>query len=220
MQEKITRLPKDTEEVLKLASCIGENFDLKTLSVIYKKSQFDTLDSLIPAIEESLIIPIDENYKLISISEREGVQFESRFEFIHNRIHQACYYLVPEKDKQVIHLQIGRLIIDNTPEEEIEEKIFDIVNHTNIGFELLEKQSELEKLARLNLLAARKAKHSTAYLAAYNYLAIARKLLRDNPWRYLYRLTQAIYVESAEIAYLNSYFEEMEDFVSEVKKNS
>ncbi len=58
MVGKISQLPNDTIEVLKLASCIGNQFDLKTLSLISKDRQSETLALMWPAVEEGLLLPL------------------------------------------------------------------------------------------------------------------------------------------------------------------
>ncbi|WP_245916131.1 hypothetical protein [Merismopedia glauca] len=50
---------------------------------------------------------------------------------------QAAYSLIPQTQKQATHLKIGQRLLANTPTIELEEKIFDIVNHFNYAIELI-----------------------------------------------------------------------------------
>ena len=115
------------------------------------------------------------------------------------------------------HLKIGQLLLKNTPEVDREERIFDIVNHLNVGVELITPEAEREQLARLNLVAGKKAKAATAYSAAVEYFKVGKELLTANSWHNQYELTLALYTEAAEAAYLNGDFERMEELASVVE---
>ncbi|NEQ35452.1 MAG: GAF domain-containing protein [Okeania sp. SIO3I5] len=135
---------------------------------------------------------------------------------MHDRVQQAAYSLIAESEKQATHLKIGRLLLSNTPEQEREEKIFDLVNQLNYGVELIVQPEERQQLARLNLVAGNKSKGATAYSAAVSYLAVGRELLTSNSWQTQYELTLLLYESAAEAAYLNGEFEEMEKFIEVV----
>ena len=65
---------------------------------------------------------------------------------------------------------------------EKEIKILDIVNQLNLGIELVCDPSEMEQIAKLELLAGRIAKKSTAYDTAYKYLRIGISLIDTYGW--------------------------------------
>ncbi|HID99394.1 MAG TPA: serine/threonine-protein kinase PknK, partial [Thiotrichaceae bacterium] len=166
MASKIKQLPTQTLEVVKLASCIGNSFDLKTLSIIYQHSQLDTLDDLWQAIEEGLLEALDERYK-----QRENVEkceANPLFKFQHDRVQQAAYSLISDANKSSLHWQMGHLLLDNTPNRE--NTLFEIVDHLNLGISLAQNQSKQYEIAQLNLRAAQKAKAAMAYEPALNYL--------------------------------------------------
>ena len=125
--------------------------------------------------------------------------------------------MIPEDQKRSTHLKIGQLLLQNTPEAEREERIFDIVNHLNVGGELITQSAEQEQLAQLNLVAGKKAKAATAYSAGFEYLQFGRKLLIANSWGNQYRLTLSLYSEGAEVAYLSGNIEKMQRFVDVVQ---
>lgn len=227
MALRLQKLPVSTQEVLKLAACTGNSFDLKNLAIIYEKSISETAADLWKALQEGLIIPTSEVYKFFQSSDRESSTiFNSEefaqspttnsqlqlanYKFLHDRVQQAAYCLIPEDKKQSTHLKIGQLLLSSTPETEREENIFEIVNQLNIGIGLIKEQTQREELAELNLLAGRKAKVSTAYGAAVEYLTVGRELLAADNWQTQYDLTLALYEDAAEVAHLNGSFEEME----------
>ncbi len=56
MIAKLKKLPESTQQVLRLAACVGNHFDLDTLSVIYEKPVAETFQDLQPALNEGLIM--------------------------------------------------------------------------------------------------------------------------------------------------------------------
>jgi len=204
MASKISLLLTDTIEVLKLASCIGNQFDLETLSVINQQTLSDTFTSLWKALEEGLLLPLDDHYK--QLKKRQPGQVQSHFKFQHDRVQQAAYSLIAEPDKKAIHLQIGRLLLTNTSREKPADNLFKRADHLNIGRELITAPQERVELARLNLEAGKKAKLAMAYEAAIQYLETGIELLTEDSWETLYSLTLSLYVETVEAEYLNTNF--------------
>ncbi len=124
--------------------------------------------------------------------------------------------MIDDEQKQAVHLQIGRLLLKNTPTDALEEKVFEIVEHFNHSIELLNNQVERLKIAELNLMAGQKAKMATAYEAAINYLTMGRECLPQNTWETGYDLTFKLFSEATEVAYLNGDFEQMEQLAQVV----
>ncbi|HBB33709.1 MAG TPA: PAS domain S-box protein [Cyanobacteria bacterium UBA8803] len=215
MAGKIETLSEIAQQVLKLAACIGNQFDLKTLSVVNETSLVRTEKALWESVREGLIIPIGRDYKFIQ-AEIIDETVKVVYKFVHDRVQQAAYFLISEKRKPVIHFKIGQLLLNNTPLQKQDEKIFDIVNQLNFGIELIDDQNQRDKLARLNLIAGKRAKVSTAYQSAFSYLTQGLELLSVDRWERQYDITLALYVEAAETAYLCGNFEEMERLASVV----
>ncbi|MDM8557374.1 ATP-binding sensor histidine kinase [Candidatus Parabeggiatoa sp. HSG14] len=220
MALQLQKLPIHTQNVLKMAACIGNQFNLATLSIVLEKSQADTAADLWKALQEGLIIPVSDVYKFFQATDsNEALEVQTLsvpYRFLHDRVQQAAYSLIPEAQKAITHLQIGQLLKSHTPEEELDENIFDIVNQMNQGIDLISVQTERDELAQLNLQAGRKAKASTAYTAANQYLIVGLKLLSPESWQTHYDLTLALYEASAEVAYLNGDFSRQEQLVETV----
>jgi len=219
MALQLQKLPESTQNVLKLAACIGNQFDLGTLAIVLEKSMAETAASLWKGLQEGLIIPISQTYKFFQSAE-EGAEGSENlsvdYKFLHDRVQQAAYFLIPEEEKKITHWQIGQLLLCNIPETQREEKIFDLVNQLNYGVDLIAAPAERELLAQLNLMAGRKAKAATAYTAAAAYLTVGQKLLAASCWQTQYDLALAIYEAAAEAAYLSTEFEKMEQLVETV----
>jgi len=215
MANKIDKLPSKTSAVLQLAACIGNQFDLSILAIIDEQDKKDVLAALWEVVIAGFIQPLDENYKHLDTAAG-----KSQFKFLHDRVQQAAYSRIDDEQKQAIHLQIGRLLLKNTPADALAEKVFDVVEHFNHSIELLNNQAERLKVARLNLMAGQRAKMATAYGAAVNYLTVGRSCLTNSNWESEYDLTLALYESAADAAYLIGDFSQQEQLVEIVLNNA
>ncbi len=210
---KLQNLPEKTQNILRLAACIGNKFDTKILMLIAKNSQKEIAKNLLSAVNQGFIMPTSNDYRfLIQDLIEINADIKAEYKFVHDRIQQAAYCLIPDSEKAITHLQIGKLLLGNLSPSEKEEKYFDIVNHLNQGIELVNTESDRYKLAELNLIAGKKAKESAAYQAGFNYLQIALKLLPNNCWQNDYELTLELYKIGTELSYLFTDFAQMNKF--------
>lgn len=213
----IQKLPEATQKILQLAACIGNRFNLDVCAIVNEKSPLETAYDLWSALQACLILPLSNDYKipLAFQSEKQGTLLfdESRvgYKFLHDRVQQAAYSMIPENQKKATHLKIGKLLLHQYAESSLEENIFDIVNQLNIGVEFIGQQSEKYELANFNLIAGRKAKAATAYEAASKYLNAGLELLSDSSWQSHYDLMRDIHVETLEAEYLNTNFERAQE---------
>ena len=217
MTLQLQKLPTQTQEMLKLAACIGAQFDLNTLVIVSEKSAVNTATALWKALQEGLVIPTTKIYKFFTQSDSEealNASANPTYRFLHDRVQQAAYSLIPEQQKIATHLKIGQLLQEKFSDIEQEEKLFDLVGHLNRGIELITQPEEREALAQLNLKAGSKARSSTAYSAARIYLQTGMDLLRSDCWQSQYELTLNFYVAASEAAYLNGDFDGMEETVA------
>ncbi len=222
MALQLQKLPLPTQDILKLAACIGNPFDLATLALISEQSLNETAAHLWSALEAGLVSPTHEFYKFY---QHEGVgddeipitaETESTtvtYKFLHDRVQQAAYSLIPLDLKQKTHVHIGRLLLQNTDKDD---NIFEIVNQLNYGIDLINQPAEREQLAQLNLIAGQKAKAATAYVTALNYFQVGLKLITNDSWHCQYDLTLALYNQATEAAYLSGELELMQQFAAVV----
>ncbi|MEG4502179.1 AAA family ATPase [Microcoleus sp. F6_B4] len=221
MAGKIKQLPDNTQKTLNIAACIGNQFDLKILASLCEKSVGQTADVLYTAVAENLVVLLGNMGDLeLEITGKLPGSQSLEYKFVHDRIQQAAYSLIAERDKPIVHRQIGKMLLQNTPKERREEKIFDIVNQLNFGKELIYDRSEKDELAELNLIAGNKAKASAAFQSAFNYLQTGINLLGENSWLVQYNLSLQLHQEAAEIAYLLGDFDRMESLGAVVLKNT
>jgi predicted ATPase/signal transduction histidine kinase len=218
MGQQLQKLPENTQNVLKFAACIGNEFDLHTLAIVAQKTSTEIANDLWIALHEGLIIPRNEVYKFFQQNELGKDNFQlsinsnniAAYKFLHDRVQQAAYLLIPQEQKRFTHQQIGKLLLQSTPKEKLEDNIFEIVNHLNISADEITILQEKVELIHLNRIAGRKAKLATAYEMAAKYLNIALNLLSDDCWQIEYKQTINVYLETIEIEYLNANFERAE----------
>ncbi|MEH2459376.1 ATP-binding sensor histidine kinase [Nostoc sp.] len=213
MAQQLQKLPDITQDILKLAACIGNQFDLATLAIVSEQSQIEAAASLWKALQEGLILPQSEVYKFYVGEGHQPVSQENAeivaYKFLHDRVQQAAYSLIPADEKQPVHLKIGQLLLSNIPESKREERIFEIVSQLNIAAESITQSAERQTLAQFNLMASRKAKSATAYTAACKYAQVGIGLLVQNSWQHQYELTLALHQVATEAAYLSGDLEQM-----------
>ncbi|HRG48360.1 MAG TPA: trifunctional serine/threonine-protein kinase/ATP-binding protein/sensor histidine kinase [Leptospiraceae bacterium] len=213
---RIQKLSPNVKEILTLAACIGNYFDLKTLSILIEKSKTKIATELWEALEGGFILPLDDSYKFIHDME----DTNPRYKFIHDRIQQAAFQLIPTEQKETVHLKFGRLLIKHLTSEEREEKLFDITNHLNLAKNLITDTKEKEELIKFNLQAGKKAKQSAAFIPALEYFKEGIQLLDRGCWTELYSLSIELFTEAADTACVNAEFDTMGDFAKQVLANA
>jgi len=129
----ISKLPGETQKLLRFASMLGNIFDLEKLSILSEKSPEEILRDLSEAIREDFIIPLNDN----------------TFTFSHDRIQQGAYGMIPEKEQNSMHLRAGRLLLAGIPEDKREDNLFGILDHFNKGKELITSREEKAQVADL-----------------------------------------------------------------------
>ncbi|MET0071437.1 MAG: AAA family ATPase [Candidatus Thiodiazotropha sp.] len=204
MAKKIGQLPDETRSALAMAACIGTHFRASILASLSGTPEPELVLRLQPAVTAGLLQAIE-----TAAEPGVGKNLENSisFEFPHDRICQAAYAQQPQKQQRLNHLLIGRLLINLTPEEHIEDWAFEITDQFNQGFEYIDDDKERQRLVTLNLLAGRKAKRAAAYQSAIRYLSMGIGLLPYERWKNPEEPTLELFVEAIEAEYLSANFE-------------
>ncbi|BAY90168.1 MULTISPECIES: trifunctional serine/threonine-protein kinase/ATP-binding protein/sensor histidine kinase [unclassified Tolypothrix] len=196
---------------------------LEPMSIVSQQSPQAVADALWQVLREGLILPQSQVYKFY-LSDEQEVQPHNienvAYRFLHDRVQQAAYCLIPQDQKQATHLAIGQLLHANTPITQLDAYIFEIVNHLNIGIDLITQPEKKLELAQLNLLAGRKAKSAIAYNAAVKYCTQGIDLLPADAWREHYQLTLNLHNERLEAACLNTDFDKLAAWGEEVLQSA
>ncbi|MCX6216974.1 ATP-binding sensor histidine kinase [Spirosoma sp.] len=203
MAAKLNELPGECRELLELAACIGNTFSLRTLSLLKKKNAFDTSVILWPALEEEIIIQTSQAYRLVTGDDDFGVSYR----FQHDRIQQSVYQNIAEDTKKLLHLTIGKLLLETMSDSEKSELVIEVVRHFNESSDLLDEEADRIDLARMNLQAGRRAQSAVAYSSALDYFKKGIDLMPDSLWESYHQLAFDLYAGYAQNAYqTNDYF--------------
>jgi predicted ATPase/signal transduction histidine kinase len=194
MAGKLHRLPRRTQEALGQFACLGNTAELAVLARIWEETEEELHASLSEAAHAGLVVRTDKGYA-----------------FLHDRVHEAAYGLIPESNRAAAHLRIGWLMASRLAPTETGEDIFEIVNQLNRGSALVESPDERERIAELNLVTGKRAKAATAYASALTYLIAGRAVLDEQSWERRYSLVFGLEFERAECEFLTGQFSAAEE---------
>ncbi|XXY52046.1 AAA family ATPase [Sorangium sp. So ce269] len=199
MTGKLRRLSAPTQDALKLAACLGSSFTLDSLAMIASRPAAELREALAEAAREGLLLCRDVAYR-----------------FLHDRVQQAAYALIPAAQLPEVHLCIGRLLLKGRSAGEGEEALFDVVGHLNRGAALIRSPAERSDLAALNLRAGRRARAAAAHESAAALFAAGMALLGEDRWEAQHALAYDLSLERAHAAYVTGHFEEAERLIVEL----
>jgi predicted ATPase/signal transduction histidine kinase/CheY-like chemotaxis protein len=181
MAGQLRRCAPETQRTLSLAACLGNSFDHDTLVAVCERSYAQTTEAIEQGLQEGLILKTPDGCR-----------------FVHDRIQQVAYALIPEKARALTHLSIGRILLARTPADALSDRVFDLVSQLNRGAARMEEHFEREQLARLNLMAARRARATAAFRAGADCCTAGLALLEANAWTSQYELAFALHLDCAE----------------------
>ena len=187
MVGKLARLKPEAQEALQWLAALGNTVDFAVLALMPGRSVEAIHAALWEAVRAGLVLRRDEAYA-----------------FLHDRVQEAAYSLIPEAARPERHLRIGRILSSSLPPEQVAERIFDIATHLNRGAALVDAAEERERIAELDLRAGERAKGAAAYATALTYLAAGTRLLADDRWERRYELTFALEYHRAECELLTT----------------
>lgn len=220
MLDEIQKLPGGTQNIMKLAACIGDRFDFQILAAVSETPLAETARLLAESVKAGYIRARGESNRLLheiiaaGKSNIPAPDFSTEnqypsfvFEFLHDRVRQAVYSLVPIEQRKPVHFRIGRLMLKHMKQAHFPYNIFNLVNQLNYGVDMIGTGPDPIELAGLNLKAGRMAKESTAYALALSYLITGVTLLPKTCWNEQYALARDLYFEKMECEYLNRNFD-------------
>lgn len=210
--QKIGTLPSETKKLLQVAACLGNSFDVATLSIICEKRPYEIYKILLPALEEGFICATSD----LEAEDREDIlskTFYKNYKFLHDTIQHYTFSLPGDYEAKEINLTIGRQLFYNLCDEELNKRLFDVADHFNNAKELITEKHEKIELIKLNFQAGKKAKNSMAHREAMNYFRHGFEYLPPDIWEADYYLAFDLHKEFAEILYLNGNYEESQKLI-------
>jgi predicted ATPase/signal transduction histidine kinase len=193
MTNSIQRLAPRSQYALTLAACIGSRFDAGTLALASEQPLAALRADLAPAVDEGLLVAFDD-----------AAGAPASYAFLHDRVQQSAYALIPAERREMVHLSVGRLMRARASPEALEAGAFDIVQHLNLGRRLIRDPDERRAVATLNLAAGRRAKSATAHDGALELFQAGIELLGEAADD---ELGFALRLEAAESRYLCGQFD-------------
>ncbi|MGM4954213.1 trifunctional serine/threonine-protein kinase/ATP-binding protein/sensor histidine kinase [Bradyrhizobium barranii] len=203
MLGKLIRLPEETQDALQQLACFGNMAETAELAIVLETSREQVHARLWPAIRQELIA-------------RQGTVYR----FVHDRVQEAAYLLVPESSRAPAHLRIGRMLAAHVPAHKREETSFDVVSQLNRGVALIASGQEREQLAELNLIAGQRARASAAYASALTYFTVGAALLAQDSWQRRHELAFALETSRAECEFLVGQLDIAESLLSALSKRA
>jgi len=196
---KILALDEHTQQTLKVASCLGSPFSLKTLKLIVNTSK---------GIEGALKSEIITQYK----------GSDTIYRFAHDSVQQAAFSLLPNNAKEIF-LYIGKKLWRLSSTKDIDEIIFVVANLFHNAVDIIIDQEESSEMANIFLLAGEKAMTCTAFKEAYRYLEIGIKLLGLQSWESQYALTLKLHDTATKAAFSAGKYVAMIKLVDTIHEN-
>ncbi|MFQ3589448.1 MAG: AAA family ATPase [Chloracidobacterium sp.] len=197
--EKLHRCAPDVQRILQAAACLGNHVETAQVALAAETTVADVQAALEAAVEANLVV-----------GEAVAGRRPTHFLFVHDRVQQAAYELVPEAERQARHWRIGRNLLNDlnpsapsTSTASSAARLFDIATHLNRGHHLA-TAAEREELAHLNLHAGRAAKRAAAFAPALVYLQTGLGLLPETAWTTHYELALHLHLEAAEAAFFSA----------------
>ena len=178
---KLARLPVATRQALQQLACLGNIATTAMLAMVNDTTEQELHASLVEARRQELVDFLESSYR-----------------FVHDRVHEAAYALIPTERRTAVHLRIGRILVAHTPPGKLEESIFEIVNQLNRASSQVTAPEGREQLAEFNLLAGKRAQASSAYVSALNYLTTGAALLTEDSWQQRRELSFALELARAD----------------------
>lgn len=211
---RVRELPENVQDLLKCASCIGSVFDVAQLLSINCYPRDELIELATRAALESIIYPLSDNYRYAKYNKK----INTRFKFVHDRVQQEIYHIIPEDERARIHCSVGQSMLKGKKKSEIEDEIFLILEHLNKGRRYLDIQ-EKTYLVELNVQACKKAKIAGAFEHALYFIQKGYELLDNNAWKSDYNLSYSVHLELSEAYALCGNFDEMESCLNRALGN-
>lgn len=204
--EIVKTLPETTQELISMAACIGNRFDIKMISSISGKSLKNINENLKPAIANEMIYLLG----------GEGLSSEKiEFLFCHDKFQQAGYCALSEENKRIIHMNIAKYY-ETLEGETNTSNLFLVAEHYSKVLDCINKE-DIERVINIFLSAAKAARLTSAFDTARQYLEliidIAPEILKKDDF-----FMQHIYTEYHIVLFSLADFEKVDKIYSKIEK--
>jgi predicted ATPase/tRNA A-37 threonylcarbamoyl transferase component Bud32 len=220
MSRRLRALRPETQRALRNAAAVGNTFDLRTLAIVLERDALDAAAQLAEGLAEGFVLPVGTSYKFIDArldadGERVSAAPEAvSYRFLHDRVQQAAYALVPASERPALHLAIALRLRESLGADELHDRLFELLGHAALCAELITNPLQRKDFALLAAEAGRRAKASAAYRPSLEYLQLALSLLGDGVWEEGYEHALELHLHLTEAAYLTGDLALMERYAA------
>lgn len=201
----IRTLPQYVQDTLKIASCFGIEF----------------YPSLLEELTESFVeeaLALCQSRELICPAAHE--ENDTVMRFTHDQILESAYGLIPERQREQTHLDIGRRLLDSLSEEEFRAHGFVVMRQLRLGAGLITDQEERYRMAELLMRAGQQAVKTASFDEAASHFRLGIDLLGHRHWRDEYYLSLELYTSAATVAHCNGDYDHLESLAAIVLANA
>ncbi|HWH93997.1 MAG TPA: AAA family ATPase, partial [Baekduia sp.] len=181
LAQRLDRCDARIADIVTIAACLADSFDTEVLAEASGRSRDDVKRALDAAVAEGLLL-----------------RSRAGYAFSHDRVREAAYARIPAEERAARHLELGRALLRGTPARALPEAVHRIVEQLNLGRTLIDDPAERLEVARLNRLAAARARASAAFAAASECCRAGLQLLGPDGWVGDHDLAFALACERAE----------------------
>lgn len=197
----VKRIHAGREHICKVAACLGSSFDACLLRFVVSEEE------------------LGPNTKALVDAGTISIKM-GRFLFTHDQLQKACYSLILEDERESFHLELGRELIANMSEKELDTYMFVVASQIVRGAAAIAQPTERSEMALLCMKACQKAMSLASFGIAAAYVDCGIQILGDGAFRENYNLALTLYNAAAEVAYCNGKNEKMQDRVETVLSNA
>lgn len=220
IKQRFSELDPIHRKLLGFAACLNNCFDLLFLAQATTSSLADTLQCGFQGAKENLLIPIKDSMQFTGLNTEDieklassGIKIE--FRFSHDKIQQAAYSQISDKEKINFHYQIGKLLQQQSETDHI----FALVHHFKQCLSILTEEESAFFLT-LNLRAAERAQSAASYNEALDYISTAESLLAHPVDIDQQDLKFTLYFKTLELLYMTGCYDKMNTYGDWIRDNA
>lgn len=200
INKKSENCSKNAQFILKIASIIGEVFEIKKLKYLYNDTDEMLRLGIWELLENQLIEYSETNYKYMG-----EIAENTKMKFTTSRFFHSILTNIAESEYKKLNLVLGKNLLDSFEITKDENEVFNLVYYLDKGLELEKNENWLIRITNLNYLAGKKARENSDFRTAYSCFKTAYKLNESNE-----RLRVEILLGLVENAYSCAEYEEMD----------
>jgi len=196
----LQQLPDDVKEVIKVAACLGNEIDEALLKAVLCSEV--VTEQLHEATSHGVFVFDD----------------EKGYSFRHDGLQNAALRLMTDKEKDALHLRLGRDLLGALSESARQKHLFLILGQLKHGMRLMKDKHEKESVALLCLTAGQTSARASSFSAAAGYFEFGIEMIGSS-WDEDYSLKLALYNAAAEMHLTVSNYERVHELLQEVFDN-